>query len=208
MSLLVIGLSFLVAEVLLLSAAYKIFRPRDYLDAVNSYRRLRTAPPRLRLLVAWAAPPTEVVTAVLVMIPASRTYGLVAACGVFAAFYVVVGGDDRPVIANCGCWGVASVAVSRRALLGRNIVLIGVAGAALAAAQFTSGTILVGGSQVVGAFVASGLMLPFALLALEFPELFMIATLRHADASGSAPARPGAEAHHNEHFSIGMRPTS
>ena len=106
MSMLVIGLSFLVAEVLLLSAACKLFRPRDYLDAVNSYRRLHTAPHRLGLLVAWAAPPTEIATAVLVMIPASRTYGLAAACGVLAVFYVVVGGDDRPVIASCGCWGV------------------------------------------------------------------------------------------------------
>lgn len=107
----------LVADVLLLSAMYKLIRPRDYLEAMQSYRLTRRLNKAIRSLLARAAPLAEVASAALIFIPATRVAGLALAIAVLTVFYVLVGQDDRPVIANCGCWGRSQFGVSHRVLL-------------------------------------------------------------------------------------------
>lgn len=175
MSLLIIAPTCMVAEVLVLSAGYKLLRPRDYIAAVHSYRRLHGLSPGLRSRLAWAAPVAEFATAVLIMVPATRLVGLAAACAAFLVFYVVVGGDDRPVIANCGCWGRASFGVSRRVLLGRNLALVAIAAGALTGTAFAGP---LASRDILEVFVALGMMLPFAFLILEIPELLMLAKIQ------------------------------
>ena len=177
MTLVLAAAACLVADVLLLSAGYKAYRPADYLDAVRSYRRLRSADPAVRSALAVAAPVAELASAVLILVPATRLAGLAAACLVLLAFHVVVGGDDRPVIANCGCWGRSSFGVSRRVLLTRNLALVGITVAALAGAALADSA---SRAPLPATLLAAGMVLPLAFLVLETPELAMLATLRPA----------------------------
>jgi hypothetical protein len=102
----------LVADVLLLSAVYTLIRPRDYLQAVRSCRLTRHLNKAARSWLAPAVPLAEVVSADLIFVPATRVTGLALAIAVLAVFYVVVGRDHRPVIANCGSWGRLAVPFS------------------------------------------------------------------------------------------------
>jgi hypothetical protein len=185
MTLVLVAAACLVADVLLLSAGYKAFRPADYAGAVRSYRRLRSANPAVRSALALATPVAEAASAVLILVPATRLAGLAAACLVLLAFHVVVGGDDRPVIANCGCWGRSSFGVSRRVLLARNLALVGVTAAAFAGLALAGTTAR---NSLADALLAVGVLLPLAFLVLETPELVMLATLRPAH--GEPQARP------------------
>jgi hypothetical protein len=178
MTLVVTAAACLVAEVLLLSAAYKAFRPANYLDAVRSYRLLRSVNPALRSALALALPIAELASGALILAPATRLTGLAAAFAVLLVFHVVVGGDDRPVIASCGCWGRTSFGVSRRVLLARNLALTGVTAAAFAGTAVSTPT---GHSPVLETLLAAGMVLPLAFLVLETPELHMLATLRPGD---------------------------
>lgn len=196
MSILITALSCLVADVLLLSAGYKVLNPRDYRQAVESYRWLRVLPWRSRGLLAWTAPPIEAACAVLVLIPPVRPAGLAATLAVFLVFYFVVGGDDRPVIANCGCWGFTETGVPKQVLLVRNLGLIGVTVTTFALNLFavrTGVAVTVDGSRALGTAAAVGALLPIALLVLEMPELLMIATLRKP--SQAAPGQPAQPPH-------------
>jgi hypothetical protein len=194
MSILITALSCLVADVLLLSAGYKILNPRDYRQAVDSYRWLRALPRLPRGMLAWSVPPIEAACAVLVLIPPVRPAGLAATLGVFLVFYVVVGGDDRPIIANCGCWGFTEKGVPKQVLLARNLGLMVITVTAFALNLFAVKTDVVatiGGSRVLGTAAAVGALLPIALLVLEVPELLMIATLRKpSQAAAGQPAQP------------------
>jgi uncharacterized membrane protein YphA (DoxX/SURF4 family) len=194
MSILITALSCLVAEVLLLSAGYKILNPRGYRQAVDSYRWLRALPSLPRGILAWSAPPIETACAVAVLIPPARPAGLAATLAVFLIFYVVVGGDDRPIIANCGCWGFTEKGVPKQVLLARNLAPMGVTVTALALNLFAVSTDVaatIGGSRVLGTAAAVGALLPVALLVLEVPELLMIAALRKpVRQQTSQPGRP------------------
>ncbi|MDQ2813587.1 MAG: hypothetical protein M3Z75_17405 [Actinomycetota bacterium] len=164
----------LIGDVLLLSAMYKLIRPRDYLEAVQSYRLTRRLNKAIRSLLAPAVPLAEVISAGLIFVPATRVAGLALSIAVFVAFYVV-GRDDRPVIANCGCWGRPEFGVSHRVLLVRNASLLAISAAALA------GTVALNPADhdsVLQTFAAVGLALPFSFLVLEVPELLMLASLR------------------------------
>jgi hypothetical protein len=190
----VLAVSYLVAEVLLASAGYKAFRPRGYWQAVGSYQLLRGLPRRLRLLLAGAVPAGELASAALIVVPGTRSVGLGAACAAFVLFYALVGGDNRPVIAHCGCWGQTVLGVPRRALLARNLLLVAMSAGTLAAAQALGPGTRHGG-PVSLALVAAGLVVPFAFLLLELPQLVMIATLRRGGPSPRGTvARPGTQA--------------
>jgi hypothetical protein len=169
----------LVADVLLLSAVYKLIRPRDYLQAVRSYRLTRHLNKAARSWLAPAVPLAEVVSAGLIFVPATRVTGLALAIAVLAVFYVVVGRDDRPVIANCGCWGRPEFGVSHRVLLVRNAGLLAISAAALAG---TAALNPASHGNALETFAAVGLALPFSFLILEVPELFMLASLRPGSA--------------------------
>ncbi|MGH3190312.1 MAG: MauE/DoxX family redox-associated membrane protein [Streptosporangiaceae bacterium] len=170
----------LVAETLLLSALYKVIRPRDYLKAVRSYRLVRHLDKPVQSLLAWAAPLAEIAGAALIFVPATRVAGLALAIAVLTVFYLVVGGDDRPVIANCGCWGRSEFGVSHRVLLARNAGLLIISAATLAGAAAVTPP---GHASLPQILAAAGLALPFSLLALELPELIMLASLRPAPRS-------------------------
>jgi hypothetical protein len=175
MTLVVTAAACLVAEVLLLSAAYKAFRPAAYLDAVRSYRLLRSVNGSLRLALALVIPVVEVASGALILAPATRLAGLAVAFAVLLVLHVVVSGDDRPVIANCGCWGRTSFGVSRRALLARNLALTGLTAAAFAGTAIPGPA---GHRPLPETLLAMGIVLPLAFLVLELPELLMVATIR------------------------------
>lgn len=177
MALVVTAAACLVAEVLLLSAAYKAFRPASYLDAVRSYRLLRSVNPALRSVLALAIPIAELASGLLILAPATRLAGLAAAIAVLFVFHVVVGGDDRPVIASCGCWGRTSFGVSRRVLLMRNLALTAIAVAAFAGTAISGPP---GHDPLLETLLTVGMVLPLSFLVLEIPELLMLATLRPA----------------------------
>ncbi|MDQ2814946.1 MAG: hypothetical protein M3Z75_24610 [Actinomycetota bacterium] len=169
----------LVADVLLLSAVYKLTRWQDYLAAVQSYRLTRRLNTKVRSVLAWTVPLAEVTGAAMTFVPATRLAGLALAIAVLAVFYTVVGKDDRPVIANCGCWGRSEFGVSHRVLLARNAGLLVISIAALAGTAALSPA---GRGSLVETLAAIGLAIPFGFLALELPELLMLASLRPGSA--------------------------
>lgn len=177
--------AYLVAEVLTLSAGYKVLKPGEYRQALGSYERLRHLPPTLLGFLAVAAPVAEIVTASLIYPAPTRLAGLAAAFAVLLTFYVLVGSDERQVIANCGCWGRAAVSIPRRVVMARNLMLMVIGGGALLAMLTGAAgrSVEVGGSHVLGALAVAGMVLPFALFILEMPELVMLGRLGRTESA-------------------------
>lgn len=155
------------ASVLALSGSYKLYRFEDYLAATGEFSVLRRLGSKPIRLVAPVAPAVEIGIAALLLLPPTNRVGLLGASFLVCAFLVVVAFEARPQISHCGCWGVTSIDVPKWAYLARNALLVAVALIGTAAST------LPGAPQwsLEEAVVGVALMLPFALLSLELPQI-------------------------------------
>lgn len=163
------------AEVLLLSATFKLLRYQDYLDGISSYTALRRIPGLRRYIrpLAWGVPTAESIAGAALLFPRSQLAASIVSCGLFLSFYMLVGADQRSLIANCGCWGRTSVEAPRIALAVRNAFLV-------AAAGFLVAWQLIGGPPptIAISLAAIAIASPFSLLTLELPQFIQVASIR------------------------------
>jgi hypothetical protein len=178
----------LVAEVLILSALYKLANPDRYRQAAAGYSLYRRAAGRLPIpaWLPWLLPLLEIAAGGLLLTPnvGTQLAGGALASMLFVLFLVLLDRDDRVYITNCGCWGRDDVTVPRVAFLWRNGIVAGVAFAALALAANT-GPLSSGFTTLAGV----GLALPFAMLALEFPTVASLFALRPPSAMAESESR-------------------
>jgi hypothetical protein len=161
----------LVAEVLVLSAGFKVLRAGEYGSALAAFTTLERLSPRMRRLAGSLVPLVELAVAALVLAPPTRVVGALAAAVLVSCFSAAIALDRRTSLARCGCWGSARVDVPKPAYLLRNgVLLAGAVIAALAGAAPTAGA-------AESALVAL-MMAPFALLTLELPHLAHMASIR------------------------------
>lgn len=170
------------ANVLALSAGYKLFKFDEYLAAVSNFSLFRSFNRRLLHLGASTVPAVEIGVAALLLIPGTNDLGLLSATALVGVFLVVVALEARPQIAHCGCWGVASVDVPKWAYLARNLLLVAVAGAATAL-SVRLGTAV--DWSAVEAILGVGIMLPLALLGLELPQIVHLTIFERAAKRGT-----------------------
>ncbi|MGV9268638.1 MauE/DoxX family redox-associated membrane protein [Kitasatospora sp. NPDC003701] len=150
------------AAVFAVSALAKFRAPREFASAL---RAMAVVPGRLTGATAAAVPVAEVAAGLLVWAPKPfATWGFVLSGVMFAVFAaVLVSVLRRGLDVSCSCFGASGVPVSR-AHVGRNLVLLGIAGAGLSASTAADP----GGLGVTGAVVA--------LLVAVFASILIIAT--------------------------------
>lgn len=172
----------LVVDTLLLSAGSKCRHWSKYMNALKSYRSAQWVPAGLLLGVAYVTPVAEMGAFALAALPAFALYGAVLATVLYLSYFLLLRTDERPVVANCGCWGSIRVPVARRAFLLRNGFLLLLALVCLALLSFER-------LNVGAAFVAEsiGMMAPLAWLALESPQLIQVAAIRGTSVTPSWP---------------------
>lgn len=155
------------AEVFLLSAAFKLHRYQDYLDAISSYTFLRSMPIlRGRLIaLAWCVPAVELIIAIALLSPPARLAASAASVVLFLSFYVLISADQRLSIVNCGCWGRTSTETSRRTLAVRNLAFVAAAGSLLIWQLFNNSH-----PTVAVSLAALAMAFPLSLLMLELPQ--------------------------------------
>jgi hypothetical protein len=168
----VLAASFLVGEVLLLSAVFKVSRRAEYASALASFTALERWPEPVRRLAGLSVPLAEFAIAALIFVPSTRVLGVLAAAVLVSGFSAVVALDRRPAVARCGCWGSARLEVPRSAYLVRNGVLLAAAGAALL------GSLAVPASDLLDQVLVALMIIPFALLTLELPHFLHIGSIR------------------------------
>jgi hypothetical protein len=164
-----------VAEALVLSAAFKLVRWRDYLDALASYTAVLRFPKLLGLVkaIAWSVPVVECAIAAALVVPRSQTDAAAASFVLFLLFYVLLGTDERPLIANCGCWGRTSIAVPKAVYLSRNILFL-IAALALCILNI----VVASHTGLLDSVVAFIIALPFSMLVLELPQIAQVVAVR------------------------------
>jgi hypothetical protein len=168
----VLAASLLVAEVLLLSAGFKLSRRAEYASALASFTALERWPAPVRRLVGLSVPLAEFAIAALMLTAPTRALGAAAAVILVSGFSAVVALDRRPAVARCGCWGSARLEVPRSAYLVRNGVLLAAAAAALL------GSFAVPTPDLLDQVLVALMMIPFALLTLELPHFLHIGSIR------------------------------
>lgn len=166
------------AEVLLLSAAYKFRSPSRYRHALSSYTSLGRKPTfgHIASRLIWGLPVLEMVVAVSLLIRPLQLPGTAAATLLFGTFYFLLGRDDRSRIANCGCWGSNTVSVPRHLYLLRNLVFL-LCSAGLLSWQLASAS-QAPSDLLVLSLESIALAFPFSLFALELPQIAEVISLK------------------------------
>ncbi|MFE2721756.1 MauE/DoxX family redox-associated membrane protein [Kitasatospora sp. NPDC059327] len=159
---LLLGGRCVLAAVFAVSALAKFRAPREFASAL---RAMAVVPERLAGVTAAAVPVVEVAAGLLVWAPKPiATWGFVLSGVMFAIFAVVlVSVLRRGLDVSCSCFGASGVPVSR-AHVGRNLVLLGIAGAGLVASAGSS----------PGDLGATGVVV--VLLVAVFASILIIAT--------------------------------
>ncbi|MFJ8621344.1 MauE/DoxX family redox-associated membrane protein [Kitasatospora sp. NPDC093550] len=159
---LLLGCRAVIAVVFATSALAKLRARRDFASAL---RVMAVLPPRLTGLAVVGVPAAEAALALLAWAPGPiATWAFFASGGLIALFTaVLVRLLRRGADVSCSCFGASGVPVSK-AHVGRNLVLMAVVGAGLAASAAPDP----GGLGAAGAAVA--------LLAAAFASALIIAT--------------------------------
>ena len=118
------------AAVFAMAAFAKLRALDEFVGVVHNYRIL---PERLARPVAYALPPLEAAIAVALLLEATRRAGAVAAAGLLALFALAMAVNlaRGRVEIDCGCFAATLRQRISWALVGRNLVLIGLAALAL-----------------------------------------------------------------------------
>jgi len=167
-------LASLVSVVLLLSSGSKLLALGEFAHAIDEFSVLAKVPTILRRAVVGAIPILEAGTGALLLIPAGRHVGAVAAVVLSGGFVLVVALDQRPTIAHCGCWGIGSAEVPTKLYLGRSLLLF------LSAAGLLAATLIDPASRVALStrILSVGLAAPASLLVLEMPQIGHIVAIQ------------------------------
>lgn len=134
---------------------------RDYQESAAALSRL---PASWLVPVSVATAAVEVVLVVLLVVPATRVVALLLAAGLLLVFSVAIGQAlRRGHQGSCRCFGPSRAPLGRRHLV-RNLLLLGVAGAAAIAGP-------PGPTTVAGLAVALAVAVVGVLLVAAFAEL-------------------------------------
>lgn len=187
MSYLVLGARVLLAGLLGLSAHSKLRSRPALAGFAASTVAMRIVPRRWSVPLALATGVAEAATVVLLAFPATATAGLVAAAALLVAFTAAIGWSLlRGARAPCRCFGASRTPLGAPQLL-RNLALVGVCGAALAAGARPAGALHPAG--VVVALGAAAVAMALVLLLDQAVELLRDPPRAPAPAAPGSPRR-------------------
>jgi Methylamine utilisation protein MauE len=180
---LVLAARALLAGLLAVSASAKLRGPEALHGFAASTVALRIASRRWSFPLAVATAVAEAVTAVLLAVPGTAPAGLAAAAVLLATFTAAIGLSlKRGARAPCRCFGASRTPLGAPQLL-RNLVLLAVCGAALAASTRPAGPLHPAGVAV--ALGAAAVAIALVLLLDQAVEL-----LRDPAPSIAGPGSP------------------